>query len=222
MKYLLIIFSLLSVSCSSLFSDEKIAYEPLEQFRSKDSTPPSEGFVMVDGMPCLDVNGRLGACSVKIDRGGNLEITLTPKQYPHSITLQCSRGLKGNVGGTWDLPAGVPFIVNIGPDNYDGLDSFVCIGEVFPNGREGSSHMWEIRVRVEDLASKLHINLYKEGDKTYAVLGKHALYSLVLDAGQLKELQKETVIELKSPDSAVIVVETYNGRVYSYIGIDLL
>lgn len=172
--------------------------------------------VLVDGYICQDVAGKPGLCSVRIKQYRDLNFTFYERQYSYKLHIVCSKKL--NFEKTFDVSANKNFAVEIPHKLFEDVDSFICIGEVFPQDREEKiSAKFEVRVKVIDggYVEREKMQLEKDGDEHYLILGKHALYSRVYD-GEWKSYTKKTKVRVRNPLSLVAYSESYSFRVNSF------
>jgi len=207
MKFLSLLFLFLLSSCVSGSLD----YVDDRGFLPAVRGNSPEYLVMVDGYYCVDVSGKGGMCSTRIRNLKDSIIQIMPQNYAYKIHFLCSKAIDFEF--SQDVKKGKEYFITVPHDNFKDVETFVCIGEIFPDDREDKvSSMFEIRYRVID-SSYVEGSLinFKDGE---VLLGRHALHSKIYDGKEWKSYNKQTVVETKEKN-IMAVVETYNMR-YSY------
>ena len=186
-------------------------YEADRGFIPASSANSPEFLVMVDGYYCVDISGKGGLCSTRIRRLKDSVIEILPQSYSYKLHFLCSKSLDFEF--SQDVKKEEKNTIRIPQQKYSNVDTFVCIGEVFPDDREDKvSASFEIRYRV--LANDyVEADEIKYKDNTF-FLGRYSLYSKIYDQGKWKFFKAKYELEAKDR-YAPVVSETYNMR-YSY------
>lgn len=186
MKTLVIlILSLLSlVACSPLEYKDDIGFLNSAQANSM------EYLAKINGKVCKDVDGQVGLCAKRISNAENAIFTFDARPYSYRLNVKCTKEL--NFELSVDVLENKAFTFTIPKGNYSELLSFTCIGEVFPEDRDGQvSASFQVRFIVYDSQYRMREQIYFEGSNI--VLGQHAKYALV----DGKAHSKKTYLKLK-------------------------
>ena len=210
MKYILFVFFL--VGCV-----HRLEYKPDLGFLVSAIAESPEVPVMIDGYNCEDMSGRTGLCSLRIKSFRDLVFQFYPRQYPYRLHLVCSN--KVGFEESYDVERDKDFHVTINHKKYDQLDSFICVGEIFPRDRPDKvSGKFEVRVKVitPQYTEREKMRLEKDGSEYFLVLGEHALYSRIYDNGKWKSYYKTVRLQVHDTDSLQAVSESHSFRVNKY------
>lgn len=198
------------VACSSLPYQDDIGFLVSAQANSPEFP------VYLNGTICKDMDGNPGLCSKRIKSTDTLKFSFDPQVYAYDLTIACTNPISvagGSVG------ANQGFEISITPDQMQGLKSFVCIGEVFPQDRtQPLSAKFEIRIVVADVnyVARERITTTTQNGDTYLVLGQYARSAWVFDGEKWSLHTKDTMVKLKDPAKAKAYSESYNMR-FNYL-----
>lgn len=210
MKHILLLFCL--VGCT-----HRLEYKPDLGFLVSAIAESPEVPVMIDGYNCEDMSGRPGLCSLRLKAFRDLVFEFFPRQYPYRLHILCSK--KVGFEESYDVERDKKFHVTIDHNKYEKLDSFICIGEVFPRDRPDKvSGKFEVRVKLitPDYVHREKMQLEQDGDEYYLVLGEHALYSRVFDQNKWTSYKKTVRIKVHEPATLQAVSESYSFRINKY------
>lgn len=205
---------IISSSCSSM----NIPYKNDTGFLNSAQANSFEFLVYINGKPCKDMDGLIGLCSKRIKNNENIEFSIDPLQYPYRLSLICTKELQFNF--TKDYPADMANKFIITPIQYQGLKTFVCIGEIFPADRpEEISSKWQIRVEIVDQKYSNREEIYKIKKKwfTYLVFGQNAKYAKAYYYDRWHYYKKNTMVIIPSDENILASSESDTGR-FNYFG----
>jgi len=176
-----------------------------------------EQLVMIGGKACVDLDQVPGLCSKRHRRNLSLFMSIPERPYNYRMELRCSANLDSNQ--QVDILKNQNYVIEIKPDKFGPLKSFICIGEIFPHGRDSVSSKWEVRVKLvnKDYVPREGVYLGKYKGKSYLVVGKHALYTSVFQKGKWKKYKKKPTIRVRDPENLKAYSESYNMR-FNYYG----
>jgi len=206
-----LILSVFLTSCA-----QNITYLP-----DSNSLSPSQGnspeiLVLLNGKSCQDLDGIPGLCSLRLPKGSILNILIPEKAYSSTITLTCSKQVQATP--EWhSIEADQSLILNLSIPDVETLNSFICVGEVFPvKEAEGKGSKFEFRVKTTD-AKYIPVETPRvetvEG-KHHLILGINALHSYVYDRGEWKYYHKEYKVAVSSPWVKAVVETQQQRRAY--------
>lgn len=198
---------LVLVACSSLpYQDDK-AFAVSAQANSPEFP------VYVGGAICKDMDGNPGMCSKKITSSEGLILHIDAQNYPYNVAIQCTNPI--TVPGA-SVPSGAPFDLTLHPEQMQGLVTFICRGEVFPQDRpQPLSASFEVRVNVSDSAyvPREGINTIENNrGQTVLVLGEYARDSWVCDGGVCNRYKKATTVKIRNPGNVSAYSSSYDMR----------
>lgn len=195
-------------ACSSLPYQDDLAFAVSAQANSPEFP------VYIGGSLCRDMDGKPGMCAKRITSTQSLQIHIDPQSYPYGVTVACTSPI--SVPGQ-TVPAGQPADIVVTPAQMQGLLTYICRGEIFPQDRpQPLSAMFEVRVNVVDASylPREQITTVKDKKGRYAlVLGEYARNSWVCDSGSCRQYSKATIVPVSNLDTASAYSESYNMRV---------
>lgn len=186
MKYL-IIFIVLAVlaACSPL------AYKDDVGFLNSAQANSMEYLAKVNGKACKDLDGLVGLCAKRISNAEDINFSFDARPYSYRLNVKCTKELQFEL--SVDVLENKAFTFKIPKEKFSDLLSFTCIGEVFPDDREGQvSASFQVRFIVFDSQYRAREQIYFEGSNI--VLGEHSKYAQV-DGKSYKE---KTFVKLKT------------------------
>jgi hypothetical protein len=205
MKWIFLIILFMSCSC--------LKYKDDKMFMFSGEANAHEFPLIVNGKQCLDMDYKLGLCSLRLVEGRELVLSHYRQSYAYRVKITCSRDL--NADTTKDVLKGKAFKHIIRLDNYKGLKSFICIGSIYPKNRpEPINAKWEVRVKIQssEYVEREEIYKVKHKGKSYLILGTNAKHSRVKQFGKWKRYNKKTMIKIKDHKGIEAISESYNMR----------
>lgn len=195
-------------ACSSLPYQDDTAFAVSAQANSPEFP------VYVNDSLCKDMDGNPGMCSKRITSLSSLSIHIDPQQYPYDLTIACTAPI--SIPGQ-TVPANQAADISLTPIQMQGLLTYICRGEVFPQDRpQPLSAMFEIRVDVVDSAyvSREQITTAQDPQSKQwgLVLGAYARNSWVCESGKCDYYYQRTIIPIDDPTKVSAYSESYNMR----------
>src|SRR5574343_458180 len=114
-------------------SCESIKYKDAVGFLSSAQANSPEQFVLVNGKPCIDMDGIPGLCAKRIASNQTISFKFERQQYAYRVSIKCTA--ETGVNASWDVRQGEAFEYKITPDKFSPLRLFTCIGDIFPGDR---------------------------------------------------------------------------------------
>lgn len=189
MKNLAVLFTLVFSSCQSL------KYQADNAFLNSAQANSMEYFVRVNRKPCRDIDDKYGLCAKRIASNETLTFSMDQRPYAYRFELKCSSSVDTDFA--IDIEAYKPFSFKIEPEQFEGVKSFTCIGEIFPHDRDQEvSATWSVRVVVYDHEYLEREIIYKkrERGRNFLVMGVHAKYVSING----KSYKRKPVVKVKS------------------------
>jgi hypothetical protein len=206
LRYLMV--GLLVFGCTSLPYKDDAGYLNSAQAGSYEFP------VSVNGKPCKDMDGVLGACTKQIKNDQALVVDLPERPYAYRLDIQCSMPL--GVSFPVDVQKNSPYRLEIKPEAFADLISWTCKGEVFPYDRDQAvSAMWQVRVLVRDPAYQGREKIYTKDGKVI-VLGAHAKYSDICDSRGCRQEKEKTVAGYKGSVKAISESEVMRFNTFGW------
>jgi hypothetical protein len=205
----ILVYSLLVMAaCSTLPYQDDTAFAVSAQANSPEFP------VYVGGSLCKDMDGNPGMCSKRITSTTALAIHIDPQAYAYDLTVACTSPIIFP-GAT--VPANQALDLSLQPAQMQGLLTYICRGEVFPQDRaQPLSAIFEVRVDVVDAAyipAPQMLTTQDEKSKQWSlVLGEYARNSWVCDQGKCKAYSKDTIVPISAPANVQAYSESYNMR----------
>lgn len=171
-----------------------------------------EETIVVNGHPCIDLEGLPGICSLRAVEGSTIDLTLPGKPYPLQLSISCSEAAKFDK--EISVSEGTPTKVSIPVPLLSVTKSFTCIGEVYPQDRSQQiSLKFEVRVKIIDKKYEAleTPRIIKAGDTTFVVVGKYALHTFVKDKNVWTYYFKSPIVKV-SGGKIIVVSESLSGR----------
>ena len=171
----------------------------------------------INGKPCKDLDGILGLCTMRVQSNNGVRFDIDTQNYSYHLDVKCTATISSDFGV--DVLKNSKYSFTIDPAKFSSVESFVCIGEVFPNDRpQPLSAKFEVRIKVVDAKYEAREVIYPFMDrgKNWLVLGEYARTAWVCDAGKCKEHSKDTAVEVSDPKTATAISQSYNMRYNSY------
>lgn len=192
MKIIFLVFVLLISACAC----KGIRYSSDLGFLNSAQANSPEYLVKINGSFCKDMDGSIGLCAKRIKSESEISFKLDPRPYSYRLNVSCTSSVNFNL--SVDVEKNQSFSFKIPPEAFNGLLSFTCIGEVFPNDREESvSAFWHSRFVVFDKNYQAREQIYTRGE--YLILGQNAKYSLINEEIQVKN---KAVYKIEEPTKA--------------------
>lgn len=217
-KLTLFLFPLFFITIGTSCSCINIPYHADEGFLNSAQANSFEFLVYVNNKPCKDMDGLIGLCSKRIKSNENVEFKIDPLQYSYRLNVTCTKELQYNF--TKDYPANAVQKFIIPSAQYQGLKTFVCIGEIFPTDRpEEISFKWQIRVEITDQKYAYREQIYKmkKGLFNYLVFGQNAKYSRAFYKGKWHYHKNRAWIMIPRNVEIIASSESEMGR-FNYFG----
>lgn len=197
----------LIAACSSLPYQDDTAFAVSAQANSPEFP------IYVGGSVCKDMDGNPGMCSKRITSATTLAIHIDPQAYAYDLTIACTTPI--TIPGA-TVPANQALDLSLPPAQMQGLTTFICRGEVFPQDRpQPLSALFEVRVNVVDASYVAREQMTTQQDKNGnwgLVLGEYARNSWVCDQGKCKQYSKSTIVSISAPANIQAYSESYNMR----------
>lgn len=190
-----------------------IKYEDDIGFLNSAQANSMEYMVKVKGLVCRDLEGEIGACTVRVDSDQVIRFEQDPRPYAYRLAVRCTEGT--GVDFSVDVEPNKDWSFEIEPKDFAEFRSFSCQGEVFPHDRDNSlSALWQVRLLVVDKDYRPRERIYhREG---HLVLGKHAKYARICQENRCKNYSKKPIIEAKKGSSAWSESELMRINYYNY------
>ena len=211
---LLPLLFLLNISCN------RLEYKEDNNFMMPVEGGSLESLVYIKNIPCKDLYGNIGACTLSHDAVDNIILNIPPNDYDYALDFVCSSNI--NFTKNYDVLKRTPFQITIPLENFKDEKSFMCVGEIFPGDRTVVSHKFEIRVRVVNARymKRNIITVSKKKGGVELVLGQFAKHIRVFNNGNIEFLSKKTTLKINKKDLETIkvITESESGR-FNYFNI---
>lgn len=170
--------------------------------------------VTVNNYLCKDITGAPGACSIQIPNNLDLTLKLAPRPYEYRVTITCSSKLGFEVNTT--VLENTERLITIPKDKIAAIDSFTCIGEVFPQDRpEAVSMKFEVRTKVYNAEliklDEPRIDISSKG-KADILVGIYAKHTKVCNSTDCEFVQEKYRFKSKLRQVRYIKAESASGR----------
>lgn len=162
--------------------------------------------LVINGSLCQDMDGRPGICVKQIKNNAVARFALPSRPYSYSLVIKCSSEL--GYSPTFSIPEGRPFDFAI--EDFKGLRSFRCIGEIFPDDRpQEVSASFQVFFSVYDEEYERREEVIKIDDML--ILGKHSKHVYLCNK-KFKCQHKEEKTYVKAGKYSYIFTESDTMR----------
>lgn len=184
------------ILCISLTACSCIKYESDIGFLNSAQANSMEYLVKVGDSVCRDVDGLVGLCAKRVKSNRPLKFKHESRPYGYRFHFRCSSSINSDF--SVDVDSDQAFNWEIKPNKFEGVKSFTCVGEVFPEDRDQEvSAAWHVRIIVIDGDYLPRESIYEsvKSGKKLLILGKHAKYGVING----KSYKKKPTIKIKKP-----------------------
>ena len=191
-----------------------------------------EALVKINALVCKDMADKIGACALTITDKDTITFTVDPKPYRYRVRIVCSDNVTGYYKDslfykgpdvTWEIEANKDLKFLIKPENFYSELAFSCIGEFYPE--DSNSPLFyrftsKFTMMDSNYTPREQITIEAKDGKRYVVLGQYAKYGRVCEDSVCRQVNEETIVELKNPNAKNIVAQSESStRRMNYLGL---